>query len=103
MYTRESQVRWWTDMRFFPTMDEAWQDDRVRAHADPFFGDQVIGEIFTDVAPEVPIQYNGAWRPEAEAHFTTDAWVPFFNGDKTVEQALEDAQQAAETEIEAAS
>jgi len=58
----ESQVQRFEQINMFPNMLEAAADPRVTSLTDPFYGDQAIGEIYAELAPEVPVWYQGEFR-----------------------------------------
>ncbi len=60
----ESQVRRFLEINMFPTMFEAANDPRVIELEDPFFGGQRIGEIYAQLAPEVPVWYQSPFRSD---------------------------------------
>jgi ABC-type glycerol-3-phosphate transport system substrate-binding protein len=58
----ESQVQRFEQINMFPNNLEAAVDPRVTSLTDPFYGDQAIGEIYAELAPEVPVWYQGEFR-----------------------------------------
>jgi ABC-type glycerol-3-phosphate transport system substrate-binding protein len=55
---KESQVLKFVAINNFPWMFEAYKDPRVIGLEDPFFGGQKLGEIYAQVADDVPTWYQ---------------------------------------------
>lgn len=62
---KESQIQRFEQINMFPTMFEAAEDPRVTGLEDPFFGSQKLGEIYAELAPEVPIWYQSPFGSNA--------------------------------------
>ena len=66
---------------------------------DPFFNDQSLGELFLELAPEVPHQTRGPWFNEAST-LVGNAVFEAAQGEKTAEQALTDAAEELRRQID---
>jgi multiple sugar transport system substrate-binding protein len=59
---KESQIQRFELINMFPTNFEAMADPRVAELADPFYGDQAIGEVYASVGDGVPVWYQSPFR-----------------------------------------
>lgn len=59
---KESQIQRFEKINMFPNMLEAAADPRVTELTDPFYADQKIGEIYSELAAEVPVWYQSPFR-----------------------------------------
>jgi ABC-type glycerol-3-phosphate transport system substrate-binding protein len=60
--TKESQIKRYEELKYFPTMKSALQDPRIKGVTDEFYGGQQIGEVFVEIAPDVPEWYQSPAR-----------------------------------------
>lgn len=60
--TKESQIKRYEELKYFPTMKSALQDPRISGVTDDYFGGQQIGQIFVEIAPDVPQWYQSPAR-----------------------------------------
>lgn len=97
--TSEAQVRMFLEAGYLPHNVSAFEDPQVVAYSDPFLGgQQVVKEVFAVVANDAPVSYTSTYAPFAGEILATEVSAAL-SGEKTVEQALADAQQAVETEM----
>ena len=66
---------------------------------DPYFDNQSLGELFRELAPEVPQQTRGPWFNEAST-LVANAIFEATQGEKTAEQALKDAADELRRQID---
>jgi len=59
---KESQIERFEKINMFPNMLEAAKDPRVTDLEDPFYGNQKIGEIYSELADQVPVWYQSPFR-----------------------------------------
>jgi ABC-type glycerol-3-phosphate transport system substrate-binding protein len=57
----ESQVQKFQAINMFPWMLPAYQDSRITGLADPFYGDTKIGQLYAQMAADVPTWYPSAF------------------------------------------
>lgn len=87
--TKENQVKRFLEIGYYPTMIEAMNDPRVKNFVDPYCGEQKIGEVFSEVAKKVPLQWQSPYWNEAMSIIQKE--VSFaMNGKKSPEQAIRD-------------
>lgn len=89
--TKENQIKRFLELQYFPTMIEAITDPRITEFSDPYYGDQKIGQVFSEAALQVPIQWQSPYWSEAMQILYKEAVTPAVAGKKTPEQALKDA------------
>lgn len=89
--TKENQIKRFLELQYFPTMIEAITDPRITDFSDPYYGDQKIGQVFSEAALQVPIQWQSPYWSEAMQILYKEAVTPAVAGKKTPEQALKDA------------
>jgi arabinosaccharide transport system substrate-binding protein len=66
---------------------------------DAFFDNQSLGELFLELAPEVPFQARGPWFNEASI-LVANAIFEAADGQKSAEQALKDAAEELRRQID---
>ena len=66
---------------------------------DAFFDNQSLGELFLELAPEVPFQARGPWFNEAST-LVANAVFEAADGQKSAEQALKDAAEELRRQID---
>jgi ABC-type glycerol-3-phosphate transport system substrate-binding protein len=66
---------------------------------DAFFDNQSLGELYLELAPEVPFQARGPWFNEAST-LVGNAVFQAVSGEKTAEQALKDAADELRRQID---
>lgn len=62
---KESQIKRFQEINMFPTMFEAANDPAVTSLEDPFFSGVKLGEIYSKLAPEVPVWYQSPFGSNA--------------------------------------
>ena len=67
-------------------------DSEALLGPDPYFDSQSLGELFLELAPEVPHQTRGPWFNEAST-LVGNAIFQAATGEKSAEQALRDAAE----------
>lgn len=88
---KDNLVQIYLDTHYFPPMKACWDDPKVLEFSDPYYVDeQAIGAVWAELAPETPPDPTHAYYPEA-ADAVSKEIVLAFEGDKSVEQALQDA------------
>jgi hypothetical protein len=63
MLSAEGNVQRFLQVKLWPPLKPAWEDERLYS-ADPYFGNQELGRIFTEVGPEAPAQYQSPYRSD---------------------------------------
>ena len=74
-------------------------DNEALLAPDPYFDNQKVGELFLELAPEVPFQERGPWFNEATV-LVANAVFEATQGEKTAEQALKDAADELRRQID---
>ncbi|MDE2636803.1 MAG: sugar ABC transporter substrate-binding protein [Chloroflexota bacterium] len=74
-------------------------DNEALLAPDPYFDNQPVGELFLELAPEVPFQERGPWFNEAST-LVANAVFEATQGEKTAEQALKDAADELRRQID---
>ena len=74
-------------------------DNEALLAPDPYFDNQSLGELFLELAPEVPFQSRGPWFNEAIT-LVANAVFEAVQGEKTAEQALTDAAEELRRQID---
>jgi len=63
MLSPEANVLRYLETKLWPPLKAAWEDPRLHT-ADPYFGNQDLGQLFAMLGPEVPAQYQSPYRAE---------------------------------------
>lgn len=84
----ESQVQRFEEINMFPTMFEAAQDPRVTELEDPFYNNQRLGELYAQLAPEVPVWYQSPFRANFRTA-TADNLPALFDGSMSPEEFVD--------------
>ena len=74
-------------------------DNEALLGPDPYFDNQSLGELFLELAPEVPHQSRGPYFNEAST-LVSSAVFQAVSGEKTAEQALKDAAEELRRQID---
>ncbi len=74
-------------------------DNEALLGPDPYFDNQSLGELFLELAAEVPHQSRGPWFNEAST-LVGNAIFEAVQGEKTAEQALKDAADELRRQID---
>jgi len=96
---KESQIQRFEKINMFPNMLEAAADPRVTELADPFYGDQKIGEVYSELANEVPVWYQSPFR----SNFNTaaaDNLPLLFDGTMTPEAFVDEVIRLTQEAID---
>jgi ABC-type glycerol-3-phosphate transport system substrate-binding protein len=86
--TKENQIKRYEELKYYPTMLEALSDPRVSGAADPYYADQLVGEVFASIAPEVPVWYQSPIRGVFETALNAQLNA-FYSGQITAEQMMD--------------
>jgi arabinosaccharide transport system substrate-binding protein len=84
----ESQVLKFQEINNFPWYFPAYDDPRVNELEDPFFGGQRLGEIYGQVAADVPVWYQSPFGAAANTALG-DNLPALFDGSITPEQFVD--------------
>lgn len=63
MLSAEGNVQRFLQVKLWPALKSAWADERLYS-ADPYFGNQELGRLFTEIGPEAPAQYQSPYRSD---------------------------------------
>lgn len=97
LVSKESQIVHYQDAELFPSTIETIESDDL-AQPDPFFGDQVVMDVFAEAALEVPTTYYGeSYMPVRELF--NEELVLVERGNKDPEAAWADAQEKVRREL----
>jgi len=96
---KESQIKRFQLINMFPTMFEAANDPAVTELEDPFFGNQTLGEIYAELAPEVPVWYQSPFGSVANTALG-DNLPGLFDGTVTPEQFVDTVVQTTQDAID---
>ena len=86
--TKESQLKRYEELRYFPTMIDALEDPSMAGVTDEYYGGQQVGQIFADIAPEVPAWYQSPIRPPLVDALNAEL-NGFYSGQSSAEQMLD--------------
>jgi hypothetical protein len=96
--TYEGQILRYEEIGYYPTMMEAFQDERVTGFEDPFYNGQRIGEIWATTSTEVPVWYQSPYR--AVFRDAVGELMPlFFEGSMSAEELIDEVILTVEDEI----
>jgi len=95
----DSQVQRFEQINMFPTMFEAANDPRVTGLEDPFYGGQKLGEIYSMLAPEVPVWYQSPFGAAADTTIG-DNLPGLFDGTLTPEQFVDNVVSTTQEAID---
>jgi len=93
MLDPQNAVRRYEMINLFPPLKEAFTDPRLHV-AEEFFGGQDLGQLFQEVAPEVPPQYQHPLRPEVN-RILGQAVSAALRGERPARDALRAAAEEA--------
>jgi ABC-type glycerol-3-phosphate transport system substrate-binding protein len=96
---QESQVQKFEKINMFPWMLSAYDDPRITALEDPFYGGQKLGEIYAQLADGVPVWYQSPFR----ANWSTavgDNLPLLFDGSLTPEAFVDTVSAATQEAID---
>jgi len=96
---KESQIQRFETINMFPTMFEAANDPRVSGLADPFYGDQKVGEIYAKLAPDVPVWYQSPFRSDFRTA-ASDNQPALFDGSMTPEAFVDELVRVVQEAID---
>jgi len=96
---KESQIRRFETINMFPTMFEAANDPRVSGLADPFYGGQKVGEIYAQLAPDVPVWYQSPFRADFRTA-AADNQPALFDGSMTPEAFVDEVIRVVQEAID---
>jgi ABC-type glycerol-3-phosphate transport system substrate-binding protein len=96
---KESQIRRFEQINMFPTMFEAAEDPRVTGLEDPFYGGQKVGEIYAELASEVPVWYQSPFRSNASGA-VADNLPLLFDGTMTPEAFVDEVIRLTQEAID---
>lgn len=96
--TYEGQVKRYEEIGYYPTMMEAFEDERVVGFEDPFYDGQKIGEIWAATSTEVPIWYQSPYRVTFQTSIG-ELMPLFFDGDMDAETLIDEVIFTVEDEI----
>ncbi|TSB45117.1 ABC transporter substrate-binding protein [Alkalicoccobacillus porphyridii] len=97
LVSKEAQERHYLDVDLFPSTIETIESTEL-AEPDPFFGDQVVMDVFASAATEVPSTYYGElYMPVRE--FFNEELALVERANKDPEQAWQDAQTKVQREL----
>jgi arabinosaccharide transport system substrate-binding protein len=74
-------------------------DDRRLLQPSEFLGGQAPGQLIREVVDELPHWRTSPWLLEVDGIVTREALTPVLRGEKEVQRALDDAQEAARAYI----
>lgn len=86
--TKESQLKRYEELRYFPTMIEALEDPSMAGVTDDYYGGQQVGQIFADIAPDVPRWYQSPIRRPLVDALNAEL-NGFYSGNSSAEQTLD--------------
>jgi arabinosaccharide transport system substrate-binding protein len=95
----ESQVLKFKAINNFPWMLSAYKDSRVSELADPFYGGQKLGEIYGQVAEDVPAWYQSPFRA-SYAKAAADNLPLLFTAEITPEQFVDNVVKTTQDAID---
>jgi multiple sugar transport system substrate-binding protein len=96
--TYEGQILRYEEIGYYPTMMEAFQDERVTGFEDPFYNGQRIGEIWATTSTEVPVWYQSPYR--AVFNDAIGELMPlFYEGSMSAEELIDEVIFIVEDEI----
>lgn len=96
--TPEGQIKRFEEIRYFPSMMEAFDDPRVVNVEDEFFGGQKIGQTFAEMVDDQPIWYQSQFLAAFNDAIGADITL-MLEGDMSAEEAVEDVIYIVEDEI----
>jgi ABC-type glycerol-3-phosphate transport system substrate-binding protein len=96
---KESQIARFQAINMFPTMFEAANDPAVTELENPFFGGQRLGEIYAQLAPEVPVWYQSPFGSVANTALG-DNLPGLFDGSLTPEAFVDNVVRATQDAID---
>jgi len=92
MLTAEGNVQRFLEIKLWPPLQSAWEDERLYS-GDDYFEGQELGRLFTEVGAEAPEQYQSPFRADLLQLRQDNYTRPIFDGEVTPAEGL---QQLAE-------
>ncbi|WP_346243953.1 extracellular solute-binding protein [Shouchella clausii] len=93
----DAQLDHFLDVNLFPSAIETLESELLR-EPDPFYGDQVVADVFVESAKNVPPTFYGEHYGKFRTIFN-DEMVLIDRANKNPEKAWEDAQKKAQREL----
>ncbi|GIN13714.1 sugar ABC transporter substrate-binding protein [Shouchella clausii] len=97
LVSSDAQLDHFLDVNLFPSAIETLESELLR-EPDPFYGDQVVADVFVESAKNVPPTFYGEHYGKFRAIFN-DEMVLIDRANKNPEKAWEDAQKKAQREL----
>ena len=98
LFNEENKIFEWEVNNLIPPVLSHLDNEKL-LQPDPFFDNQSLGELYLELAPEVPYQARGPWFNEAST-LVANAIFEASQGEKTAEQALKDAADELRRQID---
>ncbi len=86
--TKENQIKRYLEIKYFPHMLEALQAPEVVNVRDAFYGDQQVGQVWADVADDLPLLYQSPVRRDYLTELATQCTL-VYKGEQTPEGAYD--------------
>jgi len=96
--TKEGQVKRYEQIKYFPTRMDAFEDEAVVSVGDPYFADQLVGQVFSGIVDGIPVWYQSPYRAAFEEQMAVEL-VAFFEGSTTAEEVVDNVVNFVEDEI----
>ena len=98
LFNEENKIFEWEVNNLIPPVLSHLDNEQL-LQPDPFFDNQSLGELYLELAPEVPFQARGPWFNEAST-LVANAIFEAADGQKSAEQALKDAADELRRQID---
>ena len=86
--TKENQIKRYQVIKYLPTMFDALNDPAFTDVADPFYGDQQVGKVWSEAAKDMPLYYQSPVRGDLNTELATQM-TNFYAGNTSAEAALD--------------
>ncbi len=93
----QNQLEYYLNLDLFPSIVETLESDEL-AQPDPFYGEQVVTDVFSESAQNVPNTYYGELYTKFHRIFS-DEITMIERGNKDPELAWQDVQKKIEREL----
>jgi multiple sugar transport system substrate-binding protein/arabinosaccharide transport system substrate-binding protein len=95
--TRDGQIKRWQEIKYLPTMAEVW-DDPALTGPDPFLGGQEAGQVYKELAPTAPTQYQSPFWNQLTVELAGQL-AELYNGRTSPADAIKNAAAAIQAEM----
>ena len=85
---KENQLKRFEEITYLPTMIDALNDSRFTEKTDPYYGDQVVGKVWSESAQDMPLTFSSPVYADMNNEFNVQC-ANVYAGKTTPEEAVD--------------